>query len=198
MTPVCSILIPTRGRVERLTKTIASFMATASQCDYEILLRVDSDDADLFRYFELLKTHQNIRILEGSRGRGWPDNHLFFTELAKIAVAPWCWNFNDDATVEGQGWVEQLKAIPTIGTIVQPETHKLNTSVYHNNQSGPFPIVPTRVWEKFGYMTCPFPQDTALDQILRVNNRWETVYLKGITVWHERDNDSRLMDVRKI
>lgn len=220
-TPLMSVLIPTRARPERLIQTARSFRGFFdSDDDVEILVRIDHDDADTIAAISrIVEAGPNVRVFGGSRLGGYADLHVFYGELAKLAVAPWVWIMNDDAWVRRQeswqlamefapsvlpGFFESapslsawLRARRTDRVIIQPDVYQLNQSRYPKCEGGAFPIVPTRCWEQFGYAMPESPIDTWLDHTLRQYG-WVTEFLPGVTVQHDRDADDVLAEHRRM
>lgn len=107
--PVCSVLIPSRARPDRLLKAIRSVWSTAApapRSDIEVLVRLDTDDTtaitpDPATGRTLIDTleAEGVRVLVGERGRGYNEHVSFYVELSAIATAPWIWIMNDDAHV---------------------------------------------------------------------------------------------------
>lgn len=162
----------------------------------EIFVRFDVDDtSSIIRANEL--SDIGVIVLVGERMRGWRDIEKMYDEMSDKATGAWAWFLNDDALIQGSGWDVQLAKLPTTGLIVHPETYGLNVSRYQNVHGGNFPIVPNKCWKQFGEENVPFPADTALDNLLRIKNGWQSHFLTGITVLHERDDDEKLAAHRK-
>lgn len=193
---ICSVLIPTRKRVDRLIECINSIRETSNIYEVEILLRIDDDDTETISVFHSLRDPNCICIIRPRGKLGYFSNADYYNELADISKGDWIWIMNDDITVLGAGWDEQLKSIPTEGFIVHAEFHKLNNSLYVNDADGVAPIVPRGCWAKLGYDKIPYPPDAALNQMCR-NNGWVSKFLTGITVHHKRDDDETLAEHRK-
>ena len=186
---LCSVLIPSRGRPERLIKAIDSVFATADDPEQiEVSLRFDDDDqVSLDRMAEFRS--YNIWVYIGPRKNGYYSLDEFYTHMAEQTDADWVWLMNDDAVIEGDGWDTQLAEIPTDGVIVQPELYQLGFSKYWTHEGGAFPIFPNRCWRKFGLQQMPHPVDTEMDKLLR-SNGWTTQFLKGVGVIHDRDSEA--------
>lgn len=198
---ICSVLVPSRARPDRLKKTISSIWDTASRpSDVEVLVRFDDDDTVSEAAAKEIARDQrgDVRVLFGDRGAGYPSIGDFYLELANLARGRWIWIMNDDAHVTGPGWDDQLRGIRG-DAIVQPEVYQLGASKYWNSMGGAFPCVPNGCWDKVGVeFLRGAAVDTWLDQILRVQNSWRTVFLSGISVVHERDTDDVLAEHRKL
>ena len=192
---ICSILIPSRGRLGGLKATISSILKYAqNRGDYEILVRADDDDPAMSR-----QTAHAIgadRLIFGPRYRGWLDNIKFYNELAALAVGKWCWIMNDDCIVSGS-WLSQLEGAPD-RSFVAPEVYGLGSSKYPGCADNGFPIVPMRCWEEYGWAALTHPADLALYTLLVNWNSWPVHYLKGVTCQHNRGNDNEIAAHRKL
>lgn len=118
--PLLSVLLPTRGRPEKLKAAVASCFDTADDpANVEVRIRVDDDDeATVGTAFALEREYGLHRVRVGSkgpRGNGYLDIHLWLGELAKAACGDWLLLFNDDATFSQKGWDTVLlnAVIPT-------------------------------------------------------------------------------------
>lgn len=218
--PLCSVLIPSRARPERLARTIAAFRALSPPGACEYLVRADDDDPATSQIVAWLeREHGDVRGVIGPRGTGYLLLSRYYAELSAVARAPWIWIMNDDAypapcrAVAGAHpqsrerrarwdaaapWHEQLAAQPTTGVIVQAELYKLGGSGYYDCDGSAFPIVPRDAWKQAGHAEPCEPIDTWLDQALRVGAGWRTAFLSGVAVVHERDDDATLAEHRKI
>lgn len=188
---ICSILIPTRSRLSRLKETLQSIQDTANQANYEIILRLDSDDKETILGLNDLNKQFTFKAIIGPRLLGYSSINVFYSQMAEAATGTWIFILNDDCILEGKGWDEQLSKLKP-NCIVQSEYNKLGPSLYVRNEGGPFPIVPRNCWKKFGHEVIPNPVDTELDQLLRVRNKWPTVFLKGLIICHNRQQDETL------
>jgi GT2 family glycosyltransferase len=188
---LCAILIPTRKRFDRLLKTVASVYGTTNASDQvEIIIRCDSDDYETTH--RVLELPAAVKVMSGPRSRGYAAINLFYTDMAAATKAEWIWIMNDDATIQGSGWADQLAKVSEPRCIVQPELIGWGPSEYSRSEGGPFPVVRNKCWEAFGMTDIPDPADAALDDLLRVRNGWKTVWLDGIKVQHDRDTDDKL------
>ena len=198
MKPILSILIPTRGRAERLIKSMESFRTAMLEESYEFRVKIDDDDfGTLERIEEIKSVHPNVTIYKSPRRGGWGMFNVFCTEMAADTESDWLLLWNDDATWFGLGLDETLKQVPLEGFVAMAEFHRYGPSTYHKDQGGPFPIVPNKIWEKFGMKEIPFPPDTGFWQLLIHDNHWQHYWLMGHTFWHDRDNDSKISEYRK-
>lgn len=187
---ICSCLVPSRKRYDRLKALVESIRLHAEGVegeDYEILCRSDEDDP----ITENTCLHLNVHCLVGSRYGGWKDNNRMFGELAEIAKGYWIWILNDDMIVQGTGWDTKLSEAPKANTIVQPSVHRLGGSSYPKDDAGPAPIVPNKCWLEWGMKEIPQPSDTMFAMNARKRG-WRTHFLEGITIWHQRPNSGEI------
>lgn len=122
---IASILIPTRNRMiptfhndgfaqeGGLISTLESIYNTTEDKDsVEIILRVDDDDTNTLDNLHLLNKYDEafeIRILKGSRYRGYVDLWKMWNELAHEAKGEFLVLFSDDVTMESVGWEKLLQ-----------------------------------------------------------------------------------------
>jgi hypothetical protein len=196
---ICSVLIPSRGRINRLFAAIHTINESASSTDnFEILVRLDDDDESSLKFRPTLAQFKNVKVFTGDRHQGWASVESFYTELASHAAGTWCWFLLDDMVLGGRNWDLKLGRVPTKGFIVQPEISRLGGSTYPRWEGSNFPCVPTRCWENYGWNKIERPVDTGIDQLLRIKNGWRTHFLEGITAWHLEDEPDKLEQHRKL
>ncbi len=196
--PLVSIMLPTRKRTDRLSRTLEHLYKTATGDDFEILLRVDWDDnsPESLRVYKQVASNGNNRVMTGDRmeGYGSLDKH-FYAQLEQSADAPWVWIAGDDMIVSGD-WLGELRKVPLNGYIVQPEISKLGLSTYPKAEAQAFPIFPRFCWKPFS-PEFPKPFDTVGHEVL-IKNGWKTWFLPGVTMWHQRPDEKELAEHRKM
>jgi GT2 family glycosyltransferase len=186
---LCSILLPTRSRPERLRETVESFYAHGEFGKFEMLLAIDFDDDASFAATSLLADEfPDLKVFRGERRSGWPDLNIRYTELAKQSSAPWVWMMNDDCLVHGN-WISALKGCPS--GLVHPEIYRIGQSVYRHDATGGFPIVPNGVWREYGYPGIQHPPDTFLNDLCR-EQRLPFSFMAGVEISHQRKVDGIL------
>lgn len=129
MSSKVSVLVPTRGRVERLRTLLASYHRTTVDAyeSAELLFRVDADDVET-RAFLSETTHRQI---VGPRLQGYRSLPVFFNELARAAQGDVLMCGNDDMVFQTVGWapliLEEANNHPDglfdIGVSTHNETH---------------------------------------------------------------------------
>lgn len=182
MTKLCSILIPSRKGFDRLSKTIRSIIYNANGVEYEILVRMDDDDATGAQLAEI-NSMPHTRAFSGIRF-GWGGIEKYFNELSRIAVGEWIWIAGDDMIVSGP-WLEQLRRVPLTGYIVQPAISKLGASVYLRAENQAFPIFPKDCWKLAGHDSIPPAMDVNVSlPLLKIG--WETWFLEGVIFLHDQ------------
>ena len=193
MKPAVSIMVPSRKRTATLYKLIESLRRTASRIDnYEVIIRFSADDMVSMSEFitdpRFCTLSDNIRIIFGTPDNGFNSLGKWFSAMSELAIAPWVWGLSDDTWISGNGWDKQFEIIPLIGHAVFPEWDQLGSSVYHKVEGGPFTAVPRNCWKQLGHEQVGEPPDRFLDDLLRLEHGWKSVFLKGITVVHERQD----------
>ena len=121
-TPLVSIIIPTRDKVEVLKKCMESIQNKSTYGNYEILV-VDnqSTEEETFRYFRELEASDGVRILPY-------DQHLNYPALNNYAVSQvkgeYLLFLNNDTEVITPGWIEamlefaQRKDVGSVGALL--------------------------------------------------------------------------------
>lgn len=189
---LCSFLIPSRARFERLLSSVDSILRTSSHENIEILVRLDNDDfASISRLQEL--RIRGVRVVIGDRLKGHASLHDFYNELAEIATGNWVFFLNDDITLETfhPNWTEQLKPLPLAGILACGKWYQLGLSRY-DAPAVACPIVPNKCWLKLGWERIPSCVDEAFLALLIKQHGWSIVPLPSLTVNHQRDDDEQL------
>lgn len=191
-----SILIPTRKRVPRLLKLINSIYATASNPkSFEIILKVDPDDDETLNATRNFNGQVVARVTP--RGIGYGDSGRYCMEMEEVADGDWCFLIDDDSTVEGKGWDEQIAALPKTGVMASCEFYRLGSSGYGSGSCGVVgPWWPRGAWKQFDKAIAT-PPDLALHTLF-TKNGWQVHLLKGITYNHDRDPGHLLEAHRKL
>lgn len=177
--------MPTRGRTVRLFTAIKSILDTTKPGQVEILLRLDEDDSRSCSMKEELAAMGCV-IITGPRLNGYTSLPTFNQELSDKAQSYWVMLFNDDAIIEGAGWVDQIQHYGESDAVFQAEHHWLGGSHYHHDSGGPFPVLPRNCWQRFGWAEPPSDADRWVAYYLNNEKRWPLNYLKGIAVRHNR------------
>lgn len=137
-----SVLIPTRGRVDRLCTLLESFWNTTTDGAAELIFRIDTDD---------IKTQDflvNYKKIIGPRFHGYASVPTFFNELAAVASGDVLLCGNDDMVFKTPDWPAKILAAANrypdglfdIGVSTHNETHY------------PFSIVSKKVVDHLGFL----------------------------------------------
>lgn len=194
---LCSILIVSRLRFEKLKLAMQSFLNTAKHENIEFIIRLHKNIAeDWDRRHELQALCPNVRV-EVFAGRDLNPGeakNILHEEIRHLARGLWHNYWSDDEVISGRGWDEQLEYVPTTGFIVNPEVYRLGLTHYKQSLEGfgPTPFVPADCLDRFGVKVLQEPPDLALDNLLRQDNGWKMVLLKGVMIFHDREIDRTL------
>ncbi len=192
-----SLMIPSRKRVISLIRTLTNITKTASGEDYQIVIRFDDDDLESVQQIEAMESaFPEAKCFIGPRLDGYASlDKDFLRELEEKSDATWVWIGGDDMVVEGD-WMTELRKVPTTGYIVQPEISKLRESVYPRAEAQAYPIFPRFCWKQYAN-SFPVPFDVN-GHILLKQNGWETWFLNGVTMWHQRPPETEIAEHRKM
>ena len=101
-----SVLLPTRGRTETLSRSLDSLLSKAHSANsIEILLGMDRDDVKTIEYVQqhVMPMHPHIRLYEFDR-LGYERLHLYVNSLAGLARGYWFLMWGDDALINTANW----------------------------------------------------------------------------------------------
>jgi hypothetical protein len=197
VSPLCSILIPSRKRPAALLKAIRSIRHTVKdQRRISIAVRYDNDD-DETAQFRVANPKAADAWICGPRLNGYFSLNKFYTELALISPAKWVWLFNDDCQIEGD-WIDDLARIPIGGAMVHPIRYQIGESMYVQHAPTTCPIVPNQCWKHFGMSEVPGVTDVHLSELLINIHGWKNEWLPGLHLIHERYPDEVYWQHRKL
>jgi hypothetical protein len=175
-----SVLVPTRGRVERLKKMIASFdRTTAGRA--ELIFRIDQDDVETREYLQTVPWRLKRGVFRGSRLEGYKSTPQFLMDMLPLSEGDVVMVGNDDMVFETEAWdkiiIRAANNFPD--GLFNLGVTTLNTSHY------PFSIISRHVTKTLGFMYDPriFWGDIFLRDTLAAFDR--TVLLPEVHITHD-------------
>jgi len=190
-----SVLLPSRKRFELLKKTIDSFIKNTSDLSkIEILVRLDYDDAEtISKIPELQHDKVDIVVIVGERFGGYKGLHILVNELCAISRGEFNLLFNDDATLESQGWDKIVERYSGKTVVLNPGTRDnadwLNT----------FPIVSRKIFETLNHYALQTHNDTWIQEISRsigIEVPANEIYIKHDRYDKTKNNGDEIWDQR--
>lgn len=170
---IASVLMPTRERIEMAKESIESL----GEGDFEVLLYVDDDDAQLEEYKKL--ESKKVRVFVRPRATYYRF-HEMINELSKEARGDWLFLWNDDAFMQGE-WLPSFKDF---------DPFKVNVMRFGSsaNNLNLFPAISRKMYEVQGfYSLSPHCDSWAMDISKELGcERW----VHGMTIEHRRDYSS--------
>lgn len=140
-----SVLVPTRGRVERLKTLLLSFDRTTSPSVVELVFRVDDDDTETQAFL------LGQKIVVGQRLGGYESLPTFFNEMADVVSGDVLLCGNDDMVFCTEGWAEQILKVAN----EYPDgIFNIGVST-HNAAHYPFSITSRKVASHLGFLWDP-------------------------------------------
>jgi len=190
-----SVLIPTRGRVARLTTLLASYARTSDQAVSELVFKVDQDDRDTIAFLSG-KPHQ---LVIGPRRGGYASLPEFFNEMAAAASGDVLMCGNDDMVFQTPGWAEKILEV---ANRYPDGLFDIGVSTF-NPTHYPFATVSRRVVEALGFIWDPtiFWGDMYLRDVMQalgrcvmvpavqIDHDWEGFKAQPDQVFMESDKD---------
>lgn len=169
MSTKVSVLVPTRGRVERLTTLLTSYAHTSNEGTSEMVFRVDNDDAESIRFLEQHPLRPQIVV--GPRYQGYRSMPQFFNELAAKASGDVVMCGNDDMVFKTLGWAPMILEA---ANRYPDGLFDFGVST-HNEAHYPFATVSKQVVDRLGFIWDPriFWGDIYLRDIMAFFGRCE-------------------------
>lgn len=148
-----SVLLPTRGRIKPLEKSVLSLLSTADNpTEIEILLALDRDDTEVIKF----ATGDLKKILESDYKCGYsviafnPIGYIRLNEylnaLSRVSQGDWLFFFNDDAVMSTDGWDTEIRRHTGNFRVLRAETTNQHPYAI-------FPIIPREWTEVTGYIS---------------------------------------------
>ena len=157
-----SVMVPSRGRPDRLRSTLANIRDTASHPErVEILVRLDDDDTPSLDIKDGLHAECapcRLRVLVEPRGKGYDDIHRFFNEMAARAKGDYVMVFGDDGRFVTSNWLQAIEErrhrlsvlhFPTFNT----PNNKEPKSWYGGQIVNPFPLMHRKLAQLAGQLS---------------------------------------------
>ena len=174
-----SVLLPTRGRIEPVKKSVQSLLDTAIEPEnIEILFRLDDDDDTDPE--ELQSLHSHVKIITGPRLKGYQSLDKFYNELCEIATGEWLFLWNDDAVMLSDCWDLFLLEECENKLLVQVGEEAMFSNLNPMECfTSPFPIMNKRYYEILGHFSLSYYNDTYVgvvmmlaEQMCKTHRNW--------------------------
>jgi len=115
-----SILIPSRGRFDKLRECVERFLSQLSQEQQqivEIIVKLDSDDHESIRRIPEIQTGATeLHVYVADRLSGYRDLYVFYNQCARLAKGRFLMMWNDDARFKTDNWfsilLEEIRTSP--------------------------------------------------------------------------------------
>lgn len=107
--PLCTVLLPTRGRPKMLCESIDSLHSLAKDKTLvEFILKIDDDDSATLEILPRLSALLPLKAIVSPRGNGYHDIHNWVNQMSSLAKGDWLLLWNDDARMKTDGWDQTL------------------------------------------------------------------------------------------
>lgn len=155
--PLCSVIIPTRGRPGLLCRAIDSIYSLCRQKNVvEFVLKIDSDDTETIAVAAKLSETLPCKIIMSCRGDGYYSAHHWYNEMCTLATGDWIFVFNDDAIMITDGWDDILSVINPYdvpGWRGNYDVCLLGTNVVNRHPSWELPMFRRVAFSLLGHMS---------------------------------------------
>ena len=141
-----SILMPTRGRTQRLDRAIKSIRNLAyDSTKIEIIFRCDHDDEETQKY---LNENKEIFIV-GPREKGYASLPKFMNQCANISTGDLIIMLNDDILVETKDWDIRLLEF---ANKYEDGIFNIGITTGLNDDLFPFSIISRKTFQALGFV----------------------------------------------
>jgi hypothetical protein len=181
-------MIPSFKRAGLLIQAIDSFRKTADKPEqHEVVVRLSSADPQANKTKEALHAlFDNCQVMIGRQMGGYVALGLYYTEMLPLCSGEWINIWDDDMTIEGQGWDTKLKDAPKQSMVVC-ERYQLGPSLYDPGScdgSGTGWFAHHETWKASGEREIGYPPDSYMVNTARKNN-WPAYRLRGTILNHQ-------------
>ena len=159
-----AVLLPTRSRTRALTDSVFSIVTRAADpSSIQMLFGFDDDDAVGLEHFEgviqpFLDDHDIAYEAQVFKSMGYAGLNRYYNHLAQSVNADWLFVWNDDATMETQGWDEVIRSYNGQFRLLKVHTH-------NEHPYSIFPIVPQAWYDLFKHLSRHQMIDAELSQM---------------------------------
>jgi len=177
-----SVILPTRGRTEALSRSLLGLLEKASDLStIQVMLGLDTDDTVGIEYFQntlqpaldQLAVDYTAMTFEPM---GYGRLNEYINKLSAAADADWIFFWNDDAIMESDHW--DLEIVKYTGQFKLLAVH-----THHDHPYSIFPIVPVEWLELIGHLSLHSMTDAWLSQNAYCVDIWERI---DVHVLHDR------------
>jgi len=156
-----SVLIPSRGRINLLNKTIESLLNNASNKEWiELMIRLDFDDIESLDRIKEIKVRPQDKVIIGHRYRGYKDHYIFLNELAAVSSGKWLFTWNDDTYMVSKDWDIEIEKFNGRFVVLKPQHNMYTLSGFNGN-----PIYPREWYNTVGHVSMNAHSDNWIHDI---------------------------------
>jgi hypothetical protein len=177
-----AVLLPTRGRTTKLSRSVISLVNRAVNLPkIQFLFALDNDDEIGLDHFtneiQPYLDEKNVNYTAMSFDTlGYDGLNVYYNTLAESADADWLFIWNDDAIMETSGWDRVISKYTGQFKILKIHTH-------NEHPYSIFPIVPADWYKLTGYFSRHQMIDAELSQIAYMLDVIEIVNIYAV---HDR------------
>lgn len=171
-TPIVSILIPTRNRVNKLKASLDSLFKTCyDQSNFEVLCGVDNDDLETIKFLDSYTAdHSNVKYYLFEKG-GYKNIYKIHNYLTTQSSGYFLFLYSDDTEMESYNWDLVIKEHNGKFIILNPLARSLTHYVRNVDPNLPgyvwfvFPIFPKKLTEITGRIANNTAADSWLSEL---------------------------------
>jgi len=196
-TPIVSILIPTRNRINKLKLSLDTLFKTCyDKSNFEVLCGVDTDDLETIDFLnEYSQTHPNVKYYLFEKG-GYKNIFKIQNYLITQSSGYFIFSYSDDIQIESLNWDLVIKEHVGKFLILNPLIKSLTHYVRNIDSNLPgyvwfiFPVFPKKLAEILGRLSNNTASDSWLSE-LAYYAKIPTLQEDNIVLEHYRFDETR-------
>ena len=199
-TPIVSILIPTRNRVNKLKASLDTLFKTCyDKHNFEVLCGVDNDDFETINFLnEYIINHPNIKYFLFKKG-GYKNIYKIHNHLTTLSSGQFIFPYSDDSEMLSYNWDLVLKEHNNKFLVLNPLIKSLEHYVRNIDQNIPgyvwfaYPIFPKKLTDIIGRIANNSAIDSWISELV-YNAQIPYIQENNIIIEHYRFDETQNKD----
>ena len=199
-TPIVSVLIPTRNRVNKLKESLNNLFKTCyDKYNFEVLCGVDNDDYETINFLnEYIIDHSNVKYFLFEKG-GYKNIYKISNYLALQSSGHFLFSYADDSEIISYNWDLVLKEHNNKFIIFNPLVENMSHYVRPTNPTIPgyvwfiYPIFPKKLIDITGRMSNNTASDSWISELV-YQSQIPFIQEDNIIIKHNRFDETQNED----
>ena len=196
-TPIVSILIPTKNRVNRLRVSLDTLFNTCyDKYNFEVLCGVDSDDFETINFLnEYITNYPNVKYFL-FKDKGYRNIYKIHNHLTTLSSGQFIFPYSDDSEMLSYNWDLVLKEHNNKFLVLNPLIKSLEHYVRNIDQNIPgyiwfaYPIFPKKLTDIIGRIANNSAVDSWISELV-YNAQIPYIQEDNIIIEHYRFDETK-------